>query len=74
MIGNKTDLERVIDKEKSEKKGKEIGAVSYLETSAKTGDGIDAVVKTIIEHATNQEVEPLPVQPVEPVEQKNSCC
>ena len=33
LIGNKTDLERVIDKEKSEKKGKEIGAVSYLETS-----------------------------------------
>ena len=73
LIGNKTDLERVIDKEKGESKAKEIGAIGYYETSAKTGDGVDALLMAIIENATNEEVQPLPAQPVE-TETKKSCC
>ena len=43
LVGNKLDLEknRAIPKDKGEAKAKELGAVTFYETSAKTGSEVD---------------------------------
>ena len=46
LIGNKIDLAREVKKEDGEKLAKEIGA-EYLETSAKTGENVEAVFSAI---------------------------
>jgi|EP00360_Condylostoma_magnum_P001740 Ras-related protein Rab-8A len=41
LIGNKKDLESTVEEYQGISKAKELG-LDYLETSAKTGDGVDA--------------------------------
>ncbi len=49
LVGNKNDLvdDRVITKEQGEAKAKEIGAISYIETSALTGDNVGEAFRTL---------------------------
>ncbi len=50
IIGNKADLsgDRVVSEEEGRKTSKDFGATGYIETSAKTGDQVEAAFETII--------------------------
>ena len=61
LVGNKLDLEkqRVISREKGEAKSKELGAVTFYETSAKNGTEVDKafedLTKASIEYFKKQQ-------------------
>ena len=46
LVGNKSDLPRVVDKESAQKKADEFG-VEYVETSAKLNENVDEAFKTL---------------------------
>ncbi|MHA1728795.1 MAG: GTP-binding protein [Promethearchaeota archaeon] len=50
LVGNKLDLseERVISRSEAEKLAKELGALGYFETSAKSGKNLDSVFMTLV--------------------------
>ena len=51
LIGNKKDLqsERVVSKSEGEELAKEIGALGYFETSAKTGENLDEMMDQCVD-------------------------
>ena len=55
LVGNKLDLEkdRAVSKEKGETKAKELGAITFYETSAKNGTEVD----TAFEELTKASIE-----------------
>lgn len=46
ILGNKSDLERQVDRTEAEDLAKRLGG-EYLETSAKTGDNVEIAFKKI---------------------------
>ncbi len=46
IVGNKSDLARMVDKEKAQQKADEFG-VEYIETSAKLDENVDEAFKTL---------------------------
>ena len=46
LVGNKSDLPRVVDKESAQQKADEFG-VEYVETSAKLDENVDEAFKTL---------------------------
>lgn len=50
LIGNKVDLvnERSISKEDGEKMARELNVAEFIETSAKSGENVDATFKTLV--------------------------
>jgi len=46
LLGNKSDLERQVDRAEAEDLAKRLGC-DYLETSAKTGDNVEKAFKYI---------------------------
>lgn len=55
VVGNKIDLERTQEPEIAQLFAKKIGA-PYYETSARTGQGTEAVFKSLAALATNQDI------------------
>ena len=53
LIGNKNDLkdERIVSKDEMEAKVKKIGALTYYETSAKSGKGVNEAFKKLTEES-----------------------
>lgn len=53
LVGNKSDLSRVISEEEGKKLAEETEAIDYIETSAKTGakveDAFEKIIKSILE-------------------------
>lgn len=81
VVGNKSDLsdKRVISHDEGVKKASEASALAYVETSAKTGDGIEFLTRSIIDNidstVTNQANQALS-SPFQQQQQptKSSCC
>jgi small GTP-binding protein len=46
LVGNKTDLERKVDRKEGEELARRLGC-DYMETSAKTGDNVDKVFEKL---------------------------
>ena len=77
LIGTKYDLKeefeergiRSVSKQDGQKLAKQIGALGYFETSAKTGKGVNEAIDAILESAleSNREHNPPPIE-------KNTCC
>ncbi|KAH0788996.1 small GTP-binding protein [Histomonas meleagridis] len=80
MVGNKIDLEdeRVIPIEKAKLYAEQHNAI-YMETSAKTGDGIDEMFRYIAENCVEQNKirefrEQIPEKPISNQTTKEGCC
>lgn len=52
IVGNKLDLvdDRVVASAEGRKKAKEMGAIGYFETSAKTGENLDILFNALVEN------------------------
>ena len=83
IIGNKTDLERVVDQEKGESYAKKLGkSARFFETSAKDGRGIEDAFKYAIEKTSSMvKDDDLYVAPTlnlnkvnKPKKKKKGCC
>jgi len=49
IVGNKTDLERQVERSEAEDLVKRLNCCDYLETSAKTGENVEHAFKKIAE-------------------------
>jgi len=53
LVGNKSDLERTVDREAVNKfiRESQLNIVEYIETSAKTGENVDSLLKLLKKHS-----------------------
>jgi small GTP-binding protein len=80
VIGNKSDLiqERVVDREDVASYARSINAIMHLETSAKTGEGLELLLEGIAEGSIKMHFwgmavsEPIEITQAEPV--TSACC
>lgn len=78
LVGNKLDLvgtmRRVVSKEDAEKHASIIKA-SYFETSAVTGENVDAIFQRVARHSPTHNVKNNPSKDIAPAEpEKKKCC
>jgi Ras-related protein Rab-5C len=77
LIGNKSDAReaRAVTFSEGEDCAAQIGAIAYLETSAKSGEGITEICALIVENSRERVAVPTPPRKIDPVSPKDrECC
>ncbi|OHT13099.1 Ras-related protein Rab-6A [Tritrichomonas foetus] len=75
FVANKMDLQQNVSREKAEEFAKSVNA-TYLETSAKTGENVDALFEMIAENISKRDEAYLgiPISDTEEQQNKSGCC